>query len=219
MDETFELIDRDIQAYCEAHTSEEAEVLYRLYRETNLKVMQPRMLSCKNQGTFLEMISRLIKPKRILELGTYTGYSAICLAQGLAEDGVLYTIEKKMELEFIIHKYIQEAHLTDKVKVLFGNALDIIPTLDQTWDLIFIDADKVNYLNYYKILIDKLSDNGIILADNVLWSKKVVDSTQDHDRDTIALRQFNDYVQQDKRVKNMILPFRDGIMMIEKEAQ
>ncbi|MBO4739879.1 MAG: O-methyltransferase [Bacteroidales bacterium] len=216
MDETFDLIEREIQDYCEAHTSEESDVLYRLYRETNLKVMQPRMLSCKNQGTFLEMISRLCHPKRILELGTYTGYSAICLAQGLADDGMLFTIEKKIELENIIRKYIHEAGLTDKIKVLFGNAMDIVPSLDQTWDLIFIDADKINYLNYYNLLIDRLSENGVILADNVLWSKKVVDATQDHDRDTIALRQFNDYIQQDKRVKNMILPFRDGIMMIEK---
>lgn len=216
MDETFELTDPSIQQYCEAHTSTEDPVLYRLYRETNLRVMRPRMLSCKNQGTFLQIISRMIQPKRILELGTYTAYSTICLAEGLQTNGWIYTIEKNIELEDIIRKYLRAAHIEDRTKVLFGNALDIIPTLNETWDIIFIDADKTNYLNYYKMLLPHLSDKGIILADNVLWSGKIVEQIHPHDKDTQAIMEFNDYVQADPSVKNMILPFRDGIMMIEK---
>ncbi len=216
MDETFDLIDSSIQQYCEEHTSPENEVLYGLYRETNLRVMRPRMLSCKNQGTFLQMISRLVQPKRILELGTYTAYSTICLAEGLQKDGWIYTIEKNIELQDIIEKYLRVAGIADCTKVLFGNAMDIIPTLNETWDIIFIDADKTNYINYYKMLLPHLADNGIILADNVLWSGKIVEQIKPHDKDTKAIMEFNNYVQNDHSVKNMILPFRDGIMMIEK---
>lgn len=216
MDETFELIDPSIQQYCEAHTSYEGEVLYKLYRETNLHIMRPRMLSCRNQGTFLELISRLARPKRILELGTYTAYATICLAQGLQKDGLIYTIEKNIELEDIINKYIRLAHIEDRTRVLFGPALDIIPSLHETWDIIFIDADKPNYLNYYKMLLPQLAPHGIILADNVLWSGKITEEIKHNDKDTPALMEFNQYVQNDPSVKNMILPFRDGIMMIEK---
>ncbi len=217
MDETFNLIDKDIQAYCEQHTSDESDVLYQLYRETNLKTVHPRMLSCKNQGTFLQMVSRMVQPKRILELGTFTGYSTICLAEGLSKDGLIYTIEKDEEREPLIRKYLHLAGIESKTHLLFGRALDIIPRLQETWDLIFIDADKVNYLNYYKLLINHLSEDGILLADNVLWSGKVVKEVKHNDKDTLALLEFNQYVQADATVKNMILPFRDGMMLVEKK--
>jgi len=213
----FTLIDRDIQDYCEKHTTEESDILYQLYRETNLKVLRPRMLSCKSQGTFLQMISRLVQPKRILELGTYTGYSTIALSEGLTDDGLIYTIENEPEREDIIRKYLQKSGIENKTKLFIGDALDVLPTLHEIWDLIFIDADKVNYLNYYKMLIPQLSQNGILLADNVLWSGKVTEDVKHNDKDTQAILQFNSFVQNDEQVKNMILPFRDGIMMVQKK--
>ena len=212
----FNLIDREIQFYCDAHTTQESDVLYQLYRETHLKVVRPRMLSCKSQGTFLQMISRLVKPKRILELGTYTGYSSIALAEGLTADGLIFTIENEPEREDMIKKYLQKAGIEHKTKLLIAHALDVLPTLHETWDIIFIDADKVNSLTYYKMLLPSLSDNGIMLVDNVLWSGKVIEEVKHNDKDTQAIMEFNAFVQQDSRVKNMILPFRDGIMMIEK---
>ena len=215
--EMFNLINKQIQDYCEAHTSAEDAVLYELYRETNLKVLRPRMLSCKSQGTFLECISRLIRPKRILELGTYTGYSTIALSEGLTDDGLIFTVENEPEREDIIRKYLQKAGIENKVKLFISNALDLLPTLNETWDLIFIDADKINYLNYYKILLPRLSKKGIILVDNVLWSGKVIEELKHNDKDTKAILQFNSFAQQDDRVINMILPFRDGIMMIQKK--
>ena len=213
----FNLIDRDLQLYCDEHTSNEDNVLYQLCRETNLTVLRPRMLSCKSQGAFLQMISRLVKPKRILELGTYTAYSTISLADGLDDDGLIFTIENNHELEDIIKKYINKADIENKVKLYIGDAIDILPNLNETWDLIFIDADKINYLNYYKMLIPNLSNKGIMLVDNVLWSGKVIETVKNNDKDTKAILEFNSFVQKDKRVKNMILPFRDGIMMIQKD--
>jgi predicted O-methyltransferase YrrM len=218
MSEMFDLIDRDIQHYCDSHTSKESNVLYELYRETHLKTVYPRMISAKSQGVFLQMISRLIQPKRILELGTFTGYATISLAAGLTDDGLIVTVEKNPELESIITKYILKAGLKDKVKLLTGNALELIPDLHETWDLIFIDADKINTLTYYKMLIPSLSDKGMMLVDNVLWNGKVVKEVKHNDKDTKAILAFNTFVQQDVRVKNMILPFRDGIMMIQKNS-
>ncbi|MDR1181150.1 MAG: O-methyltransferase [Bacteroidales bacterium] len=216
MSELFDLVDRDIQYYCDRHTSEESKVLYDLYRETNTKTVYPRMLSSKSQATFLQMICRLIQPERILELGTFTGYSTLYMAETLTDEGVIVTIEKNPEMEEIIRKYIQKAGLESKVNLLIGNALDLIPTLHEKWDLIFIDADKSNYLNYYNMLLPSLSDNGMMLVDNVLWSGKVIEEVKQNDKDTKAILEFNTFVQKDNRVKNMILPFRDGIMMIQK---
>jgi len=213
----FNLINENIQLYCDEHTSGESEVLYQLYRETNLKVVRPRMLSCKSQGVFLQMISRLLKPRRILELGTYTGYSTIALSEGLTDDGLIFTVENEPEREDIIRKYLQKAGIENKVKLFISNALDLLPTLNETWDLIFIDADKVNYLNYYKMLVPSLANKGIMLVDNVLWSGKVIEEVKHNDKDTKAILQFNSFVQQDDSVINMMLPFRDGIMMIQKK--
>ncbi|MDR1459942.1 MAG: O-methyltransferase [Bacteroidales bacterium] len=216
MSEWFDLIDRNIQHYCDSHTSKESEILYELYRETHLKNLYPRMLSAKSQGTFLQMICRLLQPGRILELGTFTGYSTLCMAETLTEDGMIVTIEKNPEQEAIIRKYIQKAGFEEKVKLLIGNALDLIPTFNERWDLIFIDADKINYLHYYHLLIPSLSNRGMMLVDNVLWSGKVIEEVKQNDKETKAILEFNSFVQQDHRVKNMILPFRDGIMMIQK---
>jgi predicted O-methyltransferase YrrM len=210
----FNLINSAIQDYCEDHTSAKEPPLYELYRETNLQVLRPRMLSCKSQGTFLEFISRMVCPKRILEVGTYTGYSTICLAKGLAADGIIYTIEYEAELEERIRKYLRKANIEQQTKLFIGDALEIIPTLNEQWDLIFIDADKINYIHYYNMLLPHLSPRGILLADNVLWSGKVTEEVKSNDRDTQAILAFNQHVQNDDRVRNMILPFRDGMMLV-----
>ncbi|OQA86944.1 MAG: putative O-methyltransferase [Bacteroidetes bacterium ADurb.Bin234] len=212
----FTLISDEIEDYCEKHSSKEEDILYQLYRETFQKTLRPRMISGHIQGLFLQMISNLVKPKRILELGTFTGYSTICLAKGLTNDGLIYTIEEEPELEYIIHKYLHQTPLYSKVKLMIGKALDIIPSLHETWDIIYIDADKTNYLNYYKILLPSLSKNGILLADNVLWSGKILNHPSSDDKETKALSEFNEYVQNDNNVTNLLLPLRDGIMIVQK---
>ena len=212
----FELIDNEIEEYCEAHTSPESEMMHRLYRETNLKVMNPRMLSGHLQGAFLAFISRMLRPRNILEIGTYTGYSALCLAEGLVTDGRLDTIEIDEELEDMILKYFQQSPLQNKINLIIGDALKIIPTLDVSYDLVFIDAEKQDYLSYYQMILPKVRKGGIILVDNVLWNEKVVREVKEKDKDTKAIMNFNDFVQKDPAVKNMMLPFRDGILLIEK---
>lgn len=212
----FTLIPDDIEAYCESHSSHTDLVLQELYRETNLKTVRPRMISGHNQGLFLEMISRLIRPKRILELGTFTAYATICLSKGLDKNGKIYTIEDNPELYPIITKYLKKAKIESKTKLLIGDALTLIPSLHQCWDIIYIDADKINYLNYYKMLLPFLNRNGIILVDNVLWSGKISREIKHSDKDTKAISEFNDFVQEDKGVRNLLLPLRDGIMMIQK---
>ena len=212
----FTLIPDEIEEYCEKHSSKEDDILYQLYRETYQKTLRPRMISGHIQGLFLQMISLLVQPKRILELGTFTGYSTICLAKGLTSDGLIYTIEEEPELEYIIHKYLQQTPYEAKVKLMIGEALNIIPTLNETWDIIYIDADKVNYLNYYKLLVPSLSEKGLLLADNVLWSGKIVNNPSVDDKDTKALSEFNEYVQNDANVTNLLLPLRDGIMIVQK---
>lgn len=205
-----------IEQYVQDHSSEEMKVLQELSRETQAKVLRPRMLSGHIQGIFLQMISKLIRPERILEIGTYTGYSAICLAQGLNENGILHTIDVNDELETIIRKYIDKAGLANKISLHIGNALNIIPTLKETWDLVFIDADKENYLNYYNLVFNQVKPGGWIIADNVLWSGKVVDDNED-DMETQAIRQFNEFIHTDERVEHLLLPLRDGLMMIRKK--
>ena len=212
----FTLISDEIEDYCEKHSSKEEDILYQLYRETFQKTLRPRMISGHIQGLFLQMISNLVKPKRILELGTFTGYSTICLAKGLTNDGLIYTIEEEPELEYIIHKYLHQTPLYSKVKLMIGKALDIIPSLHETWDIIYIDADKTNYLNYYKILLPSLSKNGILLADNVLWSGKILNHPSSDDKETKALSEFNEYVHNDNNVTKLLLPLRDGIMIVQK---
>ena len=213
---SFIMYSKKIEKYILDHTKEEDSLLADLNRETNLKVMYPRMLSGHLQGKFLEMISYMINPKAILEIGTYTGYSAICLAKGLSIDGVLHTIEINPELNNFSNKYFERSGLKYKIQQHSGSALDIIPHLDEVFDLVFIDADKENYLNYYKLVLDKVKPGGFILADNALWTGKVTNNPDQHDKETKGIVEFNKYIQLDKRIENMLLPLRDGIMIVRK---
>lgn len=206
-----------IDEYIKAHTTLEPDVLHDLNRQTHLKVVNPRMLSGHLQGRILSMISKMIQPQRILEIGTFTGYSAICLAEGLKEDGKLITIDKNYELEGIAKEYIHKSGLSDKIEIKIGEAMDILPELKKNFDLVFIDADKPNYLNYYNAIIDELPHGAIIIADNVLWSGKIVEETQKNDISTASLKLFNEKIQEDKRVENVLLPIRDGLMLIRKK--
>ncbi|MGZ5243181.1 MAG: O-methyltransferase [Bacteroidia bacterium] len=200
--------------YIEQHTTPEDDVLKALNRETHIKVQMPQMLSGHVQGQILRMISYMIKPQNILEIGTFTGYSAICLAAGLQENGKLVTLDINEELEEMVRKYFAQAGLENKIDYRLGNALDILPTLDLTFDIVFIDADKQNYSRYYDLVFDKVAKGGFILADNVLWSGKVVE--ENPNKDTKALIDFNEKVQNDDRVENVLFPVRDGIMVIRK---
>lgn len=205
---------KSLNDYCEAHTTPQGEVLYELERETNLKTLAPQMLSGHLQGQFLTLLSTLMRPKMILEIGTFTGYAAICLAQGLAEDGILHTIEANHEMEHIITKYIKKAGLEHKIQLHLGRAEEIIPTFDVIFDLVFIDAGKQQYEIFYDLIFDKVKPGGLIIADNVLWSGKVVSG--ENDPDTNVIRAFNDKVNQDPRVENLILPIRDGLLLARK---
>lgn len=213
---TFELIDHDIESYCEEHTSPESDLLYRLNRQTHLETINPRMLSGQLQGEFLSMVSKMIRPERILEVGTFTGYSAICLAAGLQPNGELHTIEVNVEFEDRIRTYVQAAGLESQVKLHIGDARKVIGELNHTWDLVFIDAEKEDYTDYYEAVLPNVRKHGFILVDNTLWNGKVTQQVARNDKDTNAILDFNEHVQQDKRVRNLLLPFRDGIMMIEK---
>ena len=203
-----------IEEYCEAHTTPEGELLYRLYRETHLRMVKPRMLSGQLQGRFLSMVSRMMQPTHVLEIGTYTGYSALCLAEGLAPEGILDTIEVDEELEDIIIKYIGVSKYKEKIRLHIGDARDLIPTFNYKWDLVFIDAEKRSNREFYDLLLPRMSNGGLMLIDNMLWSGKVVEQGSHHDLDTQAIMEFNDYVQHDERVSNVLLPLRDGIMMV-----
>jgi caffeoyl-CoA O-methyltransferase len=205
-----------LEHYIEGHTTDESNILSQLNRETHLKVMNPRMLSGQVQGKFLEMISRMIQPKSILEIGTYTGYSAICLAKGLAENGLLHTIEINPELEQMASDYISKSGLRNSIRQHIGDASVIIHGLDVLFDLVYIDADKENYLNYYKLVFNKVRNGGFILADNALWDGKVVETGMTADRETKGIREFNDFVQTDSRVENVLIAIRDGIMLVNK---
>lgn len=212
-----EFIDKNLNDYAENHSQEASDVLKELHRYTYAKVLTPRMLSGHLQGRFLSFISQFIQANNILEIGTYTGYSAICLAEGLEKDGQLHTIEINEELQEQALTYFEKAQLNNKIHMHIGHALDIIPNLDCTFDLVFIDADKENYTHYYEAVLPKLRKGGVIIADNVLWSGKVLDQNQlDKDIETKALDAFNKKVHQDNRVQNLLLPVRDGLMLLIK---
>ncbi len=204
------------EKYIIDHTSPEDEVLASLNRETHLKVLYPRMLSGHVQGRILEMISRMIRPERILEIGTYTGYSAICLAKGLTKDGFLHTIEINPELDEIAGRYFIKAGLESRIIRHTGDALEIIPKLNEQFDLVFIDAAKEHYPDYYRLVFDKVKKGGFIMADNALWDGKVVSDKNAPDKETQGIMTFNDLVQQDDRVENVLLSDRDGLMVIRK---
>lgn len=211
-----EFINEDLARYVELHSQTENDLLARINRETHLEVLRPRMLSGHLQGRVLGMLSQMIKPKNILEIGTYTGYSALCMAEGLSEGGKIITIDKNHELEARVKNYFNESDYKEQIELLIGDAMEIIPTLNETFDLVFIDADKVNYLNYYNLVVDRLPSGAYIIADNVLWSGKVIEPLDDQDMDTKAVLEFNKAVQEDKRVENVLFPIRDGLMIIRK---
>ena len=208
-------LDYAIEVYAEQHTTPLDPVLESLYRETYLHAMNPRMMAGPVQGRFLQFLSQLLRPKRILEIGTFTGFSTICMARGLAEGGTMVTIEANREQETIIRKYLDLAGVSNRVALILGDAKQVIPDLKETFDLVYIDADKLSYLAYYEMVMEKLNPEGIILADNVLWDGKVL-KTDAKERDTQTLQAFNERIQQDPRVENVLLPLRDGLMMIKK---
>ncbi|HMI65254.1 MAG TPA: O-methyltransferase [Cyclobacteriaceae bacterium] len=209
-----DILNKGLLQYSEEHTTLESELLKKINRDTHSEVTKPRMLSGHLQGRVLAMISRMINPAMILEIGTYTGYSAICLAEGLSSNGKLITLDINEELEDRVRTYIKEAGLETVIDFQVGNALHIIPTLTSIFDLVFIDADKENYSNYFDLIFDKVAVGGFILADNVLWSGKVLDPKPD--KDTRAILEFNRKIQNDERVENILLPVRDGVMLIRK---
>ncbi len=201
----------NIDNYVVEHSQQEPQLLKELTKETWQKVLNPRMLSGAFQGRLLSMLSKLIQPKRILEIGTYTGYSALCLAEGLPADGILYTIDKNEELLSLQQKYFKKSGYQNQVKTFTGNAMDIIPNIPEKFDLVFIDADKSNYINYFHLIIDKMNPGGIILSDNVLWSGKVVEALDPKDLDTKILLEYNSLLNSDDRLETVLLPIRDGL--------
>lgn len=210
-----QLISDELKNYLERHCEPESELLKQIDRETHLKVLMPRMLSGHYQSRVLSMISKMLRPKCILEIGTYTAYATLCLAEGLAAGGLIHTIDINTELEDVIRHNIGRSGLGDKIRHYTGNALQIIPELDEVFDLVFIDADKKNNGNYYDLVIDKLRPGGIVIVDNVLWSGKVLSA--DADRDTAEISKFNERIAVDSRVEKLILPVRDGIYIIRKK--
>lgn len=210
-----EFLPEALNQYTENHTQEESPVLTKLNRETWTKMVQPRMLSGHLQGRVLSMLSHMVRPKRILEIGTFTGYSALCLAEGLTAGGKLTTIDVNEEFEEIVRRYVKEAGMEDRIEMLIGNAMDLIAGVDGEIDLVFIDADKENYSNYFDLVIDKVRKGGIIIADNVLWSGKVLDEKTD--AETQALKDYNEKIQADDRVENVLFPIRDGLMICRKK--
>jgi len=209
-----EFIPLEIDNYARAHTSVESVLLKKIYRDTQADILMPRMVSGHLQGRFLSMISNMIKPSAILEIGTFTGYSAICLAEGLQPGGLIVTIDNNEELETRVRGYFEEAKLGKAIDYLIGDASQLIPTISTEFDLVFIDADKENYSRYYDLVFEKVRVGGFIIADNVLWSGKVVQKKLD--KDTQAIASFNEKVAKDGRVSCALLPLRDGLMLIQK---
>ena len=209
-----DFLPKEIEVYALAHTEDESDLLAKLNRETWAKVMTPRMLSGHLQGRVLSMFSKMISPKNILEIGTYTGYSALCMAEGLSTNGKLHTIECDEEVSLFAKRYFDMSEYKENIIQYTGNAMGIISSLEVEFQMVFIDADKENYSNYFDLVFDKLSVGGYIIADNVLWSGKVVEAVQD--QETKALVAYSKKVQQDKRVENMLMPIRDGLMICRK---
>jgi len=210
-------IPEDLDDYVVSHSENEPELLQQLNRETFQKILQPRMLSGHYQGRILSIISKLVSPKNILEIGTYTGYSALCLAEGMQSEGELHTIDINEELIDFQRKYFDKSGFGNQIHQYLGDALEIIPKIDTTFDLVFIDADKENYSNYFNLIIDKLNIGGIIISDNVLWSGKVLETTfKKDDTSTPALIEYNSLLKEDNRVETVVLPIRDGLTISRK---
>ena len=211
-----ELIDPKLEQYASAHSEAEYELLKKINRETWAEVLMPRMLSGHIQGRILSTLSKMIRPKNILEIGTYTGYSALCLAEGLQEEGKLITIDINDELEKRVRRYFSASEFSSKIEFLLGDAKKIIPQISGTFDLVFIDADKINYPAYFDLIIDRMPSGAFIIADNVLWSGKILLPKEEMDEDTLAIYHFNQKVNSDTRVENVLFPVRDGLMVMRK---
>ena len=212
-----EFISQKLDDYVCAHSEDEPVLLYDLNRDTHLNVLRPRMLSGHFQGRVLSMLSHMIQPKNVLEIGTYTGYSALCFAEGLAENGHIVTIDKNEELEDLVNEYVAKSEFKDQIKCVIGDAMDLIPSMKEVFDLVFIDADKSNYINYYNMAMTKLSPGGYIIIDNVLWSGKVLEDVEPNDEDTQVLVDLNRIVHEDSRVQEVLFPIRDGLLVIRKK--
>lgn len=212
-----EFIPEAIDNYVKDHSDRESELLQRINRETYARVMMPRMLSGHVQGRILSMLSYMIRPQVVVEIGTYTGYSALCMAEGLADNGKLITLDINEELEDQVRGYFDESPFSQQIDYRIGNAMELLPQIEDQIDLVFIDADKKNYFNYYKLVFDKVRPGGFIIADNVLWSGKVVQTEKKIDKDTQAILDFNRWVQEDDRVENVLFPVRDGLMVVRKK--
>tara|TARA_B100001778_G_scaffold81895_1_gene66341 strand:+ start:634 stop:1275 length:642 start_codon:yes stop_codon:yes gene_type:complete len=212
-----DFLPKEINDYCSLYTQKEDDVLYQLQRETNQKILRPRMLSGHLQGQLLTFFSKMIEPEYILEIGTYTGYSAICLARGLKTGGKLHTIDINEELEDFAFSFIEKAGLKEHIEIHIGDAINIIPSLQKTWGLVFIDADKENYINYYNLVFNSVKKGGFIIFDNVLWSGKVTEEVDAKDKETKTLVELAKLLQDDERVENVLLPVRDGLFMVRKK--
>lgn len=205
-----------IESYATAHTAVEPPLLQQLNRQTHAKLLHPQMLSGHWQGRLLAVFSQMLRPRRVLEIGTYAGYSALCLAEGLTDDGLLITIDVNEEMEDFARSFLAQSPRAAQIDYKIGNAADLLPTLDETFDMVFIDADKLSYSRYYDLVFDKVRKGGVIIADNVLWYGKVADKAKQPDKDTQALIDFNQKIHQDPRVLHLLLPVRDGLMLAIK---
>jgi predicted O-methyltransferase YrrM len=212
-----EIVNTAIEQYCELHSEQENELLKKVNRETHLEVLMPRMLSGHLQGRFLAMLSKMIRPSYILEIGTFTGYAALCLAEGLTENGELITIDVNEELAPRVQQYFAMSNKASQLRYINGNAMEVIPTINKSFDLVFIDADKKNYRKYYELVFEKVNAGGYIIADNVLWSGKVAADATKKDADTLNMIAYNEMVAKDLRVEPLLLPLRDGLMICRKK--
>ena len=206
----------EIFKYAEEHSTPELPILNKIYRETNIRYLNPRMVSGHIQGAMLSMLSKMVQPTRILEIGTFTGYSAICLAQGLQSDGKVHTIELKDEIAEVANQYFIEAGLTEKIMLHIGNAIEVVPAINLTFDLIYIDGEKREYPKYYNSCINYLNPGGYLIADNVLWDGKVLNASAQNETATIAVMKFNDLIKNDSNLENLLIPIRDGLMIARK---
>lgn len=206
-----------IEEYILQHIDEEGDLLKNLNRDAHVNLLHPRMLSGHLQGRLLKMFCRLVQPKRILEIGTYTGYATLCLAEGAPDDAEIHTLEVNDELEDFIMKHLHKSKLEDKIHLHIGDALEIIPTLNETFDLVFIDANKRHYCQYYDLIFDKVRPGGLIIADNTLWDGKVLETPHHTDKQTIGIQEFNNMIAKDNRIEKVILPMRDGLTLIWKK--
>ena len=206
-----------IEEYILSHSDDEGALLKALERDAHVNLLRPRMLSGHLQGRILKMFCRMMQPRRVLEIGTYTGYATLCLAEGLPEDGLVHTLEINDEMEDFIFKYLNQSPLQEKIRVHFGDAMEIIPQLDEQFDMVFIDADKRLYSAYYDLVFPKVRAGGLILADNTLWDGKVVETIPASDKQSLGILAFNEKIKQDERVEKVILPLRDGLTMIWKK--